>query len=59
MNNSRVDRYLKTNQRFVNGWLRPGAAQTAVLLSETQRRANVSGGVAEIGVHHGKFLIAL
>jgi len=59
MSDPRLKQYLKTGQRFVNGWLRPGAAQATILLSEAQRRANISGGVAEIGVHHGKLFIVL
>lgn len=44
---------------MVKGWLFPGAPQAIVLLSEEQRRSDISGGVAEIGVHHGKLFILL
>jgi hypothetical protein len=37
----------------------PAAAQAIVLLSQQQSSANLSGGVAEIGVHHGKLFILL
>jgi hypothetical protein len=57
--NSRLHSYLKSGQRFVSGWLRPGAADSVILLSALQRRNQVSGGVAEIGVHHGKLFIVL
>jgi hypothetical protein len=55
----RLHSYLRTGHRFVNGWLRPEGAQAVVLLSEAQQRANVTGNVAEIGVHHGKLFIIL
>jgi hypothetical protein len=59
MSDMRLHSYLKKGQFFVSGWLRPGAPQSVVLLSEEQRRANVAGGVAEIGVHHGRLFIVL
>lgn len=59
MSDSRLHSYLKNGQRFVDGWLRPGAAQSVVLLAGVQRRAGISGGTAEIGVHHGKLFIVL
>lgn len=43
----------------MKGWLSPGAGEAILLLSEEQRRAGVAGGVAEIGVHHGKLFILL
>lgn len=43
----------------MKGWLLPGAARAIVLLSAEQQRASLSGGVAEIGVHHGKLFILL
>lgn len=55
----RLHSYLRNGKRCVDGWLRPGAAQSVVLLSDVQRRANISGGTAEIGVHHGKLFIVL
>lgn len=59
MQDQRLYSYIRAGQRFVDGWLRPGAAQSIVLISDVQRRANVSGGAAEIGVHHGKLFIVL
>jgi len=43
----------------VEGWLQDGAADLTFLLSERQLRLGVGGDVAEIGVHHGKYLILL
>jgi hypothetical protein len=57
--NSRLNSYLESGHRFVNGWLRPGASDAIVLLSKEQRRLGLVGSVAEIGVHHGKLFILL
>jgi hypothetical protein len=43
----------------VEGWLQEEAALTAVLISHWQRQQQISGGIAEIGVHHGRFFILL
>jgi hypothetical protein len=43
----------------VHGWLLPEAARCIVCLHDSQRRNGVRGGVAEIGVHHGKLFILL
>jgi hypothetical protein len=51
--------YLKHGQYLVKGWLFPGAPEAIILLSEDQTRAGVFGGIAEIGVHHGKLFILL
>jgi hypothetical protein len=59
MSEERLKAYLRFGQRFVNGWLRPGAAETIVALDRQLRSTNVAGGVAEIGVHHGKLFILL
>ena len=56
---SRLNAYLKHGQFLVKGWLVPGAPEAIVLLSTAQRRAKLHGGVAEIGVHHGKLFILL
>jgi len=54
-----LNAYLKHGHQLVKGWLFPGAPQAIILLSDEQRRTNLSGGVAEIGVHHGKLFILL
>jgi hypothetical protein len=45
--------------RQVEGWLHPESAEVMGALLEHQLRAGISGGVAEIGVHHGKAFILL
>jgi hypothetical protein len=57
--NGSLNAYLKHGHQLVKGWLQPGAAHAIVLLSQHQRGANLSGGIAEIGVHHGKLFILL
>jgi hypothetical protein len=49
----------KARNHLVKGWVFPGAPQAIVAFSELQRQSNVSGGVAEIGVHHGRLFILL
>ena len=59
MSNAIPSHYLKHGQHTVKGWLVPGAAQAIVLLSSKQREQLCTGGIAEIGVHHGKLFILL
>jgi hypothetical protein len=54
-----VDRYVRKGNFFVDGWLSSAAAATICTLSQRQRELNVVGGVAEIGIHHGKLFILL
>lgn len=56
---SRVARYIRHGKFYVEGWLRTEAALAIAALSEQQRALGVTGGIAEIGVHHGKLFILL
>ena len=56
---SRVANYIHRGKFYVEGWLRTEAALVVATLSERQRALGVGGGVAEIGVHHGKLFILL
>jgi hypothetical protein len=56
---SRVERYIRRGKFYVDGWLHSEAARTLVALVERQQALGVRGGVAEIGVHHGKLFILL
>jgi hypothetical protein len=56
---SRVERYIRRGKFYVEGWLHSEAAWTVAALSERQRALGIEGGVAEIGVHHGKLFILL
>jgi hypothetical protein len=55
----RVASYVRRGKFYVEGWLRSEAALTIVALTEHQRALGVPGGIAEIGVHHGKLFILL
>jgi hypothetical protein len=55
----RVDSYIRRGKFFVDGWLRTEAALTIATLNDRQRALGVAGGIAEIGVHHGKLFILL
>jgi hypothetical protein len=59
MHTKNLNAYVAHGHQLVKGWLFPGAPQAIVLLSDEQRRNRLSGGVAEIGVHHGKLFILL
>ena len=59
MSRGSLTAYLKHGHLLVKGWLSPGAPEAIVQLSKEQRSANLAGGVAEIGVHHGKLFILL
>jgi hypothetical protein len=56
---SRVENYIRRGRFYVDGWLRSEAAEVVVALTERQRSLGVAGGIAEIGVHHGKLFILL
>ena len=55
----RVARYVRRGKFYVEGWLRSEAALAIVALNERQRTLGIEGGIAEIGVHHGKLFILL
>jgi hypothetical protein len=45
--------------RFVQGWLHGEVLTMLSAVDAVQRENNVTGSIAEIGVHHGKLFIAL
>jgi hypothetical protein len=51
--------YCGGGQHGVQGWLQDDALLLTLLLHGQQRAAGFGGGVAEIGVHHGRYFIAL
>jgi hypothetical protein len=53
------NRYRAIGQRFVTGFLQPEILLVLDVLNAAQRTKQVSGAVAEIGVHHGKLFIGL
>jgi hypothetical protein len=56
---SRVESYIHRGKFYVDGWLHTEAALVIAALSERQHALGVAGGIAEIGVHHGKLFILL
>lgn len=57
--NKRFEVYRHVGHRLVGGWLASEVLAITAVLDTAQRSKGVSGGVAEIGVHHGKFFIGL
>lgn len=55
----RFEIYRLIGNKRVSGWLETGTLTIMKVLDSAQRSKNVSGGVAEIGVHHGRFFIGL
>jgi hypothetical protein len=51
--------YRRVGHRLVAGWLAPEVLEILAVLNSAQRSKNVSGAVAEIGVHHGRLFIGL
>jgi hypothetical protein len=51
--------YIKRGMRHIGGWLHQSSAFVTASLGEIQKSLGVSGGAAEIGVHHGKLFILL
>jgi Methyltransferase domain len=54
-----VDQYLWVGSRRVKGWLAPFSARFIASLARSQIRNRITGGVAEIGVHHGRLFILM
>jgi hypothetical protein len=54
-----LENYLRYGSKHVEGWLEPGAARFTASLASLQDKLGVSGPIAEIGVHHGKFFVLL
>lgn len=54
-----IDYALHDGHRQVEGWLGDGALGMTMAISQHQIALGMKGAVGEIGVHHGRFLIAL
>lgn len=59
MSSGRYSIYRYLGRRLVGGWLAPEVLEVLPVLNEAQAARGIRGSVAEIGVHHGKLLIAL
>ena len=53
------DEYIRVRRKEVDGWLARSDAEIFATLLESQLANNITGAVAEIGVHHGKSFIPL
>ncbi len=56
---ARLRRYAGGGHRRVEGWLNPMDAQLIAGLGVVQTAADITGGVGEIGIHHGRLFILL
>ena len=54
-----IDTYWQHGYASVEGWVFPELLDYLKCVSRFQAEANISGNVGEIGVHHGRLLIAL
>jgi cephalosporin hydroxylase len=54
-----LEKYWNGGFHEVQGWVNPNLLDCLTLISNVQSRLAITGNVAEIGVYHGKFLLAL
>ena len=59
ISDSRLETYIKRGFPNVSGWLKPTVIWALAHLNALQEGFGVKGGVCEVGVHHGKFFLAL
>jgi hypothetical protein len=55
----RLRAYLQQGIHQVEGWLDPFSAEVIAAIAAEQRERGLHGGLAEIGVHHGKLFLVL
>ena len=55
----RLGGYFKSESPEIEGWLQARLHRGLVAVQELHDRHKVTGGMLEIGVHHGKFFLAL
>lgn len=56
---SHIEEYMKVGFPVVEGWCHQTLADVAGHIDRYQRQSGARGGIAEVGVHHGKFLMLL
>ncbi|MBJ7289141.1 class I SAM-dependent methyltransferase [Williamsia sp.] len=54
-----LENYNRVGRRLVEGYTKPEVFPLLKHIDEVQRELGVSGGAAEIGVHHGQLFLAL
>lgn len=57
--NENIWSYLRKDKKTVSGWMQRVDAEIIGSILSSQFNSGVSGGLAEVGVHHGKSFIAL
>jgi hypothetical protein len=51
--------YAVTGNTEIQGWIEPGILPIVFALDAIHKKLSITGGAMEIGVHHGRFFIAL
>jgi hypothetical protein len=59
MTETALQAYIERGHKAVNGWLEPLAVDLIATLSRQQAKLGISGGIGEIGIHHGRLFILL
>jgi hypothetical protein len=59
MNLEGFQKYMRETSRAVEGWVADGIVDSLLAVGKLQSELGINGGVMEIGVHHGKFIIGL
>ena len=59
MNETAFQAYVQRGHKVVGGWLDPSAIDIIATISRQQTKIGISGGLAEIGIHHGRLFILL
>jgi Methyltransferase domain len=59
MSETALPAYVQRGHKAVGGWLDPSAIDIIATISRQQAKLGVSGGVSEIGIHHGRLFILL
>jgi hypothetical protein len=59
MTETALQAYIERGHKAVNGWLDSLAVDLIATLSRQQAKIGISGGIGEIGIHHGRLFILL
>ena len=55
----RLHQYMQVDSANISGWLHPAVASAVEAVQRLHDELNISGSLLEIGVHHGRFYLAL
>jgi len=59
MTKNALQSYVQRGHKAVDGWLDPAAIDIIATISRQQAAIGISGGIVEIGIHHGRLFILL